>query len=93
MTHSRMVGEGIEGRTVNCRIPNSRTPGTTAWRLHGYTRDSAGITCMLIRPDGARISESLAVFAKQARDREWDNDPEDIRAMLELAITKEMRHG
>lgn len=47
---------------------------------------------MLIRPDGARINEPLAVFAKQARDRERDNDPEDIRAMLDLAITQEMHH-
>jgi hypothetical protein len=87
-----MVGEGVEGRPVNCRILNSRTPGTTAWRLHGYIKGAPGIVCMLIRPDGARISESLAVFAKQAGNREWDNDPRDIQAMLELATTQEMRH-
>lgn len=77
---------------MNDRILNGRTPGSAAWRLHGYTRDAAGITCMLIRPDGVRINESLGAFAKQARHREWDNDPGDIRAMLDLTTTKEMRH-
>lgn len=93
MIYDRAVGEGAEGRVVGGRILNSRTPGTTLWRLHSYTKDAAGITCLLIRPDGARVSEPLAVFAQQARVRgEWDNNPEDIQAMLELAITKEMHH-
>lgn len=37
-------------------------------------------------------NEPLAVFAKQARDSEWGNNPEDIRAVLDLAVIKEMHH-
>lgn len=73
-------------------VCNSGTPGTAAWRLYGYVKRAGGITCQLIRPDGTRINEPLAVFAKQARDREWDNDPEDMRAVLDLAVIKEMHH-
>lgn len=87
-----MVGEGEGGGIVSGRILNSRTPGATAWRLHGYTKSAAGITCMLVRPDGGHINVALMEFAQQAADREWDNDPEDIQAMLELAHMEEVRH-
>ncbi|WP_417276128.1 hypothetical protein [Castellaniella sp.] len=78
---------------MNERILNGRTLSTTAWRLHSYAKRAGSITCLVIRPDGAYINESLVDFAKQADGREWDNDPEDIQAMLRLATTKEMRHG
>lgn len=92
MIHSGMVVEGAAGRIVSGRTLNSGTTGTTAWRLHGYTKSAAGFTCMLIRPDGGRINETLAEFAQQAAGREWDNDPEDIQAMLILAHYEGAHH-
>lgn len=62
------------------------TPST--WRLHGYTKDAGGIICKVFGPDGQHEQLPIAVFAKLAGVREWDNRPEDIQAMLELAAAQ-----
>lgn len=63
-----------------------------AWRLHWYAKGAGGIVCQVFGPDGQRMQMSLTDFAKRARGREWDNRPEDIQAMLELAAAQGDRH-
>jgi len=63
-----------------------------AWRLHGYTKDAGRVTCQVFGPDGQCEQIPLADFTKLVESHEWDNRPEDIQAMLDLAITKEMCH-
>ncbi|MBV2181608.1 MAG: hypothetical protein KUL86_10300 [Castellaniella sp.] len=78
---------------MNSQILNARTPGTTLWRFHGYRKSAAGFVCEVITPDGTHIHEPLALFVRNVSGRdEWDNDPEDIAAMLELARVRGMRH-
>ncbi|TAN26044.1 MAG: hypothetical protein EPN31_14080 [Castellaniella sp.] len=78
---------------MNSPILNARTCGTTLWRFHGYRKSAAGFICEVITPAGAHIHESLALFVQNVSGRgEWDNDPEDIAAMLELARVRGVIH-
>ena len=70
---------------MSALILNSRARDAIAWRLHGYTKDAAGIVCQVFGPEGQREQLPIADFAKLAGAREWDNRPEDIQAMLEFA--------